>query len=485
MVESEGITGRTTLAETRYLHLKLSSDLTADAKSNLEIIDSLGAATNVSSEGDLLLRAVEDIVLQPQSGDIGGGGSGGSIFFGDEAHPGLEIESFADSFLLNSGLSLANQATSSTNKVTIEFNDAVHTTLDQTVSLSFGSGNRTLTAPDSGKVLVQNTVTGVVNLAGELPIDKGGTGQSTAPLAVQALLEGATSETYAANQNQILGINAAGTGLEWKTAGSGIVEAITTNAPVSINNTVPAFPVISIPKAATSVDGYLSATDWTTFNNKADALPNGGTAGTFLRGDNSWSVVNTDNVTELAGATNKWFRDDRAQAAVVASVLNSLDTTHSPSSSVVANQLSFREPTIVAGTAGQYWRGDKTWQTLNTDVVSEGTAQYFTAQRVRDAAIVQTVTDGDTTHAPSADAVYDYVGSAISGGTYTADWTSGTSFTATHGFNSRDVTITVYEKDLPWAEIYVDSMERNSITQVTLTSSTAPTGSGWRVLVRK
>lgn len=42
-----------------------------------------------------------------------------------------------------------------------------------------------------------------------------------------------------------------------------------------------------------------------------------------------------------------------------------------------------KEPIITAGTNTQYWRGDKTWQTLNTTVVTEGTNLYFTTARAR------------------------------------------------------------------------------------------------------
>ena len=44
--------------------------------------------------------------------------------------------------------------------------------------------------------------------------------------------------------------------------------------------------------------------------------------------------------------------------------------------------LSGKEPSITIGTISQYWRGDKTFQTLNTSVVPEGTAQYYTNARV-------------------------------------------------------------------------------------------------------
>jgi hypothetical protein len=39
------------------------------------------------------------------------------------------------------------------------------------------------------------------------------------------------------------------------------------------------------------------------------------------------------------------------------------------------------EPIITAGSSSQYWRGDKTWQTLNTDAVVEGSSLYFTNAR--------------------------------------------------------------------------------------------------------
>lgn len=44
-----------------------------------------------------------------------------------------------------------------------------------------------------------------------------------------------------------------------------------------------------------------------------------------------------------------------------------------------------KENAITTGTTSQYWRGDKTWQTLNTTAVPEGTDLYFTNSRARSA----------------------------------------------------------------------------------------------------
>lgn len=47
--------------------------------------------------------------------------------------------------------------------------------------------------------------------------------------------------------------------------------------------------------------------------------------------------------------------------------------------------LSGKEATITAGTTAQYWRGDKSWQTLDTSVIPENTNLYFTDERAQDA----------------------------------------------------------------------------------------------------
>lgn len=45
--------------------------------------------------------------------------------------------------------------------------------------------------------------------------------------------------------------------------------------------------------------------------------------------------------------------------------------------------LATKENSITSGTTLQYWRGDKTWQTLNTSIVPENTNLYYTDTRAR------------------------------------------------------------------------------------------------------
>jgi hypothetical protein len=104
--------------------------------------------------------------------------------------------------------------------------------------------------------------------------------------------------------------------------------------PLSYNNTTGAF---TISQATTSTNGYLTSTDWNTFNNKEGAV----TAGTTLqyyRGDKTFQTLDTSVVVEgtnlyytqarfdsafgaksttnLTEGTNLYYTDTRARAAI-------------------------------------------------------------------------------------------------------------------------------------------------------------------------
>lgn len=101
--------------------------------------------------------------------------------------------------------------------------------------------------------------------------------------------------------------------------------------------------IISIPKADATHNGYLSSGDYTTFSSNVAAW--GSITGTL------------SNQTDLQSALNA------------------------------------KEPSISSGTTSQYWRGDKSFQTLNTSAVTEGTNLYYTAARFNTAFSGKTTTD--------------------------------------------------------------------------------------------
>jgi hypothetical protein len=115
---------------------------------------------------------------------------------------------------------------------------------------------------------------------------------------------------------------------------------------------------VSIPVATGSVDGYLSSTDWTTFNSK--------------------------------------------------------------------------EPAITAGTSTQYYRGDKTFQTLNTAAVPESGAVYFTEPRVLATVLTGlNLTGGGTIAATDSvlqafGKVQNQISALVGGATYQGVWNAST-----------------------------------------------------------
>ena len=103
-------------------------------------------------------------------------------------------------------------------------------------------------------------------------------------------------------------------------ATNGTVTTVTATAPLSVL-TPTTTPSISIATANSTTTGALINTDWNTFNAKQEAL----ISGTNIKTINSTSVVGSGNIAV--------------------------------------------EPTVIAGTTAQYYRGDKTWQTLDKTAV--------------------------------------------------------------------------------------------------------------------
>ena len=123
---------------------------------------------------------------------------------------------------------------------------------------------------------------------------------------------------------QVLKTDGAGV-LSWAASTTGAVTSITGTAPVTVTGT--STPVISMAAATTSVNGYLTSTDWTTFNNKAPinsptftGIPAGPTAAVntnstqlattqFVLGQASSSTPVMDG-TATAGALTTYARGD-------------------------------------------------------------------------------------------------------------------------------------------------------------------------------
>jgi hypothetical protein len=155
-------------------------------------------------------------------------------------------------------------------------------------------------------------------------------------------------------------------------AGYITLASLSATAPLTYNNLTGAF---GIPKATTLVDGYLSAIDWTTFNNKQNYLGGTGlvksTAGTITYiTDNSgnWNTAYDRSIISAAvtGTTTKTLTLNEQDGGTITASWTDLDTgltsvgVSMPSAFSVANSPLTSNGTIAvtgAGTTLQYIDG--------------------------------------------------------------------------------------------------------------------------------
>ncbi len=132
----------------RNLKLRLDSNLTANSRYNLEKLDLLGATILVDTTAQLNLRAEGNILIEPESADIGGSGSGGTVQIGTPDHSIESLTLYADEFSISSPLSLLDQATSGSRYLSLQYksdlNGSVDNVADRTLSIDLDGASRSL-----------------------------------------------------------------------------------------------------------------------------------------------------------------------------------------------------------------------------------------------------------------------------------------------------------------------------------------------------
>lgn len=167
-----------TVSLTSNLKLRLSSDLTADARSNLLKLDNLASLYQINSNEQALIRSKTDIIFQPESPDIGGSGSGGSISVGTIDQPAQSILLSATNINLSGTLTSTSAIISSSSiglkstvtEKTVTLAPPVNIPADYTLIFpeTDGSANQVLQTDGSGN-LGWATLTGL-NIGQELAV---------------------------------------------------------------------------------------------------------------------------------------------------------------------------------------------------------------------------------------------------------------------------------------------------------------------------
>lgn len=183
----------------------------------------------------------------------------------------------------------------------------------------------------------------------------------------------AMAVSVAGTSGQVLKSNAAGAPT-WVTDGGGTVTSVTGTAPVvSSGGTTPA---ISMPVATALVDGYLSSTDWATFNAKQPA-------GSYLVSGGALGTPSSGTVTNLTGTASININGTVGATTANTGAFTTLSTTDNITPLTAAKGVNFTANTPAAGMTSQLlnWYEEGTW--------TAGYAGWTTAPTYSDARYIR------------------------------------------------------------------------------------------------
>jgi len=287
-------TGNVTVSNTGVLSAIAGSGISvSNATGNVTFANTGVLSFSGGSTGLLPSSATTGAVSLSGTLGVGYGGTGQTTYTNGQLLIGNTTGNTLTKTTLTagSGVSISNGAGS----ITISATGSGGTVTSVSVVSANGLAGTVANSTTTPAITLSTTVTGLVKGNGTTLSAASAATDYVAPSAYASangltmstarLLGRTTASTGAAEEISVAGGLTLSAGV--LTGVSGTVTSVTGTAPVvSSGGTTPA---ISMPKATTSVDGYLSSTDWTTFNNKG--------SGTVT------SVTATSPVASTGGAT--------------------------------------------------------------------------------------------------------------------------------------------------------------------------------------
>jgi hypothetical protein len=518
---------------TRNLKLRVNSNLTADAKYNLDRIDLLGSTFLVDTTNGLNIRSQTDILIEPESADLDGSGVGGTVSIGTAAHLLTNLDLWGQSVTVPVALGLKDQASSGTRYLRIKYKSDLNGTLDT-------ASDRALTVDMEGadRSLLLGGSLGV--LGGDLTLNLTGTSSVTVPqtgtLSTLAGVETLTNKSMDGLANTFTNIQYASLNLT-----SSIVNAdVSPSAAIAYSKLALAGSIVNSDISGSAAITYnkLSLTDTITNSdisgtaaiaysklNLAGALVNSDVSPTaaiqYSKLSLGGSIINTDisptaaiaysklalsasiQASDLVpgaiqgllpsqtGQTGKYLRTDGSTASwdtVSVSAVTSVGLaapaifTVSGSPVTSTGTLTFD---VANQSANQVWAGPTSggaaapgFRTLVASDIPSLSYLPLAGGTLTGALTLA----ADPTLALEA-ATKQYVDANAGGGLqFSADWlvSDGATKVVTHNLNSTDVMVTVIDDA---SDIILVDVEVTDADNITLTSSEVPAGT-WRVVIK-
>jgi hypothetical protein len=504
---------------TPNLSLTVNSNLTAAAKANLYKIDALGATISQDASSNTLIKSIEDIYFLPNSPDIGGSGTGGSLFFGSASQTLDAVTFYITDLDLYGNIGLKDQASGGTKQLRLKYKSDVSGSVDtganrslsidvegadrtatfgtnvsfstSTLSLAgvaytFPSAAATLVDLDDPQTLVNKVLSGSSNSFSNVPYGALVLTSSivNADISPSAAIAYSKLNLSGALVNSDVSTSAAIAYSKLNLTGSLVNADVNTSAAIAGTKISPNFGSqnirstgqLQVAKSGSVASNFICNAAQTvdiTYTLPATA-PTTNQVLTFDGASLSWNNAGSGTVTSVAVSLS-------TEAASILDVSGSpvtssgtfafdLDTQTANTALLGPTTGAAAKPTfraLVANdipslTTSKISDFNSSWDsrlaTKSTTDLAEGSNLYYTNARV------------DTRLATYK---------------FTATWApgDGTSKSITHSLATNDVTWNIYDIS-SGEEVWPDTAIRTSTNAMTFTSSVAPSGSGWKIVVR-